>query len=164
MQKPSPLGAFDLAISKATTAEACWQALEHLSTALAGHKLFTVTTVDMAAELARRVYTNDAAAYPVSGTKPIHRDRWFDIVHGQKRTFVANTIADIATLFPDHEQIASLGCGSVINLPVVLADDLAATINLLHEEHYYTPERVAVIERDVSVPAKLALLAARALP
>ncbi len=157
------LNDFDGAIARAASAEACWQALERLASEGAGHKLFTVMTVDLAGDVARRVYTNDPAAYPVSGTKPITHDSWFEIVHGQRRTFVANTIAEIATVFPDHDKIGALGCGSVVNLPVVLAGKLAATINLLHEARYYTPARVATIEGTLSIPSKLALLAARAL-
>ena len=158
-----PLAAFDHAIGAATTADACWRALEALTADVAGHKLFTVMTVDLAQDVAHRAYTSDASAYPVSGTKPITHDRWFEIVHGQRKTFVANTLTEIAAVFPDHEKIGALGLGSVVNLPVVLAGDLAATINLLHEEHFYTPARVATIEGTLSVPAKLALLAARAL-
>jgi hypothetical protein len=158
------LSAFDQAIAVAQSAEACWQALERLATEVAGHTLFTVMTVDLAADVARRVYTSNPAAYPVSGTKPITHDRWFDIVHGQQQTFVATTLAEIATVFPDHETIGALGCGSVVNLPVVLAGKLAATINMLHEAHHYTPARVAALEETVSMPAKLALLAARVLP
>ena len=158
-----PLAWFDRAIGRATTPEACWQALERLAAEVAGHKLFTVMTVDLAEDVARRDYSSNPAAYPVSGTKPIQHDRWFEIVHKQQKTFVANTLADIAKVFPDHEKIGGLGCGSVVNLPVVLAGELAATINMLHAGHYYTAERVAAIEAHLSIPAKLALLAARAL-
>lgn len=159
----SLLEAFDQAIARATYGETCWQALERLAAEVAGHRLFTVMTVDLAADLARRAYSNDAASYPVSGTKPITHDRWFEIVHRQQRTFVANTLAEIAMVFPDHETIGVLGCGSVVNLPVVLAGQLAATINMLHAPHFYTPEKVAAIEGTLSMPSKLALLAARAL-
>ena len=152
-----PLAGFDRAIARAMTPDACWQALERLAAELAGYKLFTVMTVDLSADVARRDYSSDPAAYPVSGTKPIQHDRWFEIVHQQHKTFVANTLADIATVFPDHEKIGALGCGSVVNLPVVLSGELSATINMLHEAHYYSPERVAMIENDLSVPAKLAL-------
>ena len=154
---------FDAAMASAGTAEACWLALDRLAEEVAGHKLFTVMTLDLAHDVARRVYTNNPAVYPVSGTKPITHDRWFEIVHGERKTFVANTLAELATVFPDHESIASLGCGSVVNLPVVLAGNLAATINMLHEEHHYSPARVAMIESALAIPAKLALLAARAL-
>ncbi|MEQ1525002.1 MAG: GAF domain-containing protein, partial [Aestuariivirga sp.] len=90
-----------------------------------------------------------------SGTKPIHRDQWFDIVHGERRSFVANTIAEISKVFPDFELIASLGCGSVMNLPVVLQGELVATVNMLDEEHHFTPERVAAAEASLAIPAKL---------
>ena len=135
--------------------KAVWKALEELSGAVVGHKLFTIMTVDIAAGLARRAYTSHPRDYPVSGTKPIHRDQWFDIVHGERRSFVANTIAEIARVFPDFELIASLGCGSVMNLPVVLQGELVATVNMLDEEHHYTPERVAAAETSLAIPAKL---------
>ena len=91
----------------------------------------------------------------MSGTKPIHHDQWFSVVHGEKRSFVANTIADIAKVFPDFELIASLGCGSVLNLPVVLQGALVATVNMLAAEHHYTPERVAAAEALLAIPSKL---------
>ena len=146
---------FDHAISTARDSKAVWKALEELSGAVVGHKLFTIMTVDNAAGLARRAYTSHPRDYPVSGTKPIHRDQWFDIVHGERQSFVANTIAEIAGVFPDFELIASLGCGSVMNLPVVLQGELVATVNMLDEEHHYTPERVAAAEASLAIPAKL---------
>lgn len=146
---------FVAAISEARTSEAAWKALEALSAGVVGHKLFTVMTVDMEAGLARRAFSDHPAEYPVSGTKPIHRDAWFDIVHGERRSFVANTIEDIALVFPDYELIASLGCGSVLNLPVVLKGDLVATINLLDAAGHYTPERVSAAEQQLALPARL---------
>ena len=59
-------------------------------------------------------------------------------------------------------KVVALGCGSVVNLPVVLGDELAAIINLLNAEHFYTPERVAALESQLALPAKLCCaLAAR---
>ena len=158
---PQALMRFDSAIANAQDEDSVWQALRALASTIAGHRLFTVMTVDMQAGLARRAFTDHPGAYPVSGTKPIQHNRWFDIVHGERRTFVANTIAEIAGVFPDHALIASLGCGSVVNLPVVLCDQLAATINMLDAEQHYTPEHVAAVERHLSIPSKLAVLAAR---
>ncbi len=126
-----------------------------MASAAVGHRLFTVMLVDMTAGLARRAYSSRPAEYPVSGTKPIHRNAWFDIIHGERRAFVANTIEDIAQVFPDHALIASLGCGSVVNLPIVLEGDLVATINLLDVAGHYTPERVRSAENRLAVPARL---------
>lgn len=154
---------FDHAIAGAAQLDQCWKALQNLTSAVAGFKLFTVMTVDMVHEVARRAYSSHPVDYPVSGTKPIHYDSWFEIVHKQHKPFVANTIVDIAKVFPDHEKIWSLGCGSVVNLPVIIGGQLAATINMLHEVHYYSPARVELIERHLSMPAKRACLAALAV-
>src|SRR3954465_6804045 len=123
-----------IAISK--TAEPIWAALQALSQAAVGARLFTVMQVDFDRGVAARVHTSDPLSYAVSGTKPINRTHWFDIVHIERRPFVANTIEGTAKGFPGPEAIRSLGCGSVVNLPVVIADELAGTVNLLHEEHF----------------------------
>ncbi|WP_428687450.1 GAF domain-containing protein [Roseibium sp.] len=155
------LADFDRALSLGLTPDAPFDALLALTRATVGVKLFTFMTVDMVTETARRSYTSHAEEYPVSGTKPVTYDRWFETVHTRRECFVANTLADIATVFPDFELIGSLGCGSVINLPVVLGDTLVGTVNMLHEEQHYTPERVKQAKDWLSVPAKAAYLASR---
>ena len=154
---------FNHAIVLSAQPDECWKALQNLTGAIVGFKLFTVMTVDMDQQVVRRAYSSHPADYPVSGTKPIQYDSWFEIVYKQHKPFVANTIADIARVFPDHEKIWSLGCGSVVNLPVIIKGQLTATINMLHEEHYYNPARVTLIERYLSLPAKRACLAALAV-
>ena len=152
---------FDAAIANAKGASEAFGALQALVQTTVGAKLFTFMTVDMKAEVARRAYTSDPQNYPTSGTKPIRYDSWFDIVHKERQYFVANTIADIAKVFPDYELIDSLGCQSVVNMPVVLGGELVGTVNMLDVEGYYTPARVAVIREVLAVPAKLAALVAR---
>ena len=159
----SVLKKFEAAAGAAQNADSVWKALQDFSQATVGHKLFTVMTVDMEAGLARRAYSDHPIEYPISGTKPINRDAWFDIVHLERRSFVANTIVDIAKVFPDFQLIASMGCGSVINLPVIIKNELVATINLLHQENYYTPERVAVAELNLAMPAMLCCSLAKQL-
>ena len=152
---------FDADIAEAKGADAAFSALQALIQATVGAKLFTYMSVDMEAEVARRAYTSDPVSYPTSGTKPIRYDSWFDIVHKERWYFVANTIADIAKVFSDHELIDSLGCQSVVHMPVVLGGELVGTVNMLDVEGYYTPERVQMIREVVAVPAKLATLVAR---
>ena len=154
------IATFDAAIAQAKGVEQAFAALQALTEATVGTKLFTYMSVDMQAELARRAYTSDPANYPASGTKPIRYDSWFDIVHKERRYFVANTIADIAKVFPDYELIDSLGCQSVVNMPVVIGGVLIGTVNMLDVDGYYTPERVQMIHDVLAVPAKLAALVA----
>ncbi|MCW5720699.1 MAG: GAF domain-containing protein [Devosia sp.] len=155
------LRAFDAAISKAKTADEAFTALQDLARAVVGAKLFTVMLVDMQAELSRRAYTSDPVSYPVSGTKPLNYGPWFDIVHGQRQFFVANTIEDIAKLLFDHELINQLGCQSVVNAPIIIKDELVGCMNMLDVAHHYTPERLQAIRDVLLIPAKLAVLVAR---
>jgi GAF domain-containing protein len=154
------LSHFDQALAQAASSQQCWRALQDLYDVAVGHRLFTVMKVDMKKEEACRAYTSHPAEYPVSGTKLIRFDAWFDVVHRQQRMFIANTIKEIAEVFPDHEKILSMGCGSVVNIPVVIEGELAATINILHAEHHYTPERVALIEQHLVQPSLRAYRAA----
>lgn len=153
------MGAFDATLAGTREPKRIWRALHSLCDELIGVKLFTVMQLDWANRLSARTYTSHRKAYPVSGTKPINGGAWFDIVHLEKRAFVANTIKEIATVFPDHELIWSLGCGSVINLPVFVGGKLLGTVNLLHEEHFYSEARVRASEQ-LNLPAKAAFLAA----
>jgi len=135
---------FERALEDTANADDAYRALQVLADAVVGTKLFTVMTVDKDGGVARRAYSSDPDSYPASGTKPIVHNEWFEGVSRKRQVFVANTLGDIAKVFPDHELIGSLGCGSVINLPVFVDDTFVATVNLLHEEHRYTDERVAL--------------------
>src|SRR5262249_48153504 len=103
IQVAKALAGLDAAIAAATTPEPIGSARQPLAKAAVGAKLFTVMRVDFEKDVAARVHTSDPVSYAVSGTKPINRTHWFDIVHVERRPFVANTIAEIAEVFPDHE-------------------------------------------------------------
>ena len=149
---------FERVIATMRDGDAGWQALRVLAERLVGAKLFTVSVVDWANERAGRVFTSHPEAYPVAGTKPIHYDDWFEIVHKQRQTYVANSLAEMSDHFFDRDVIAALGCASVVNQPIEVAGEMVGTVNLLHEEGYYTPERVARCAV-LSLPAKTAYLA-----
>ncbi|MFS4580883.1 GAF domain-containing protein [Phaeobacter sp. C3_T13_0] len=157
------LGQFTTALAGATVAQAAYDALCTLTKATIGAKLFTVMTVDMAAMLACRTYTDDHENYPISGTKPIEMNDWFQIVHGQHQCFVANTLVEIDQVFPDGKLIGNLGCGSVINLPVLMRGELAATINILHEPGYYNEARVRAAKAVLTLPSLATLAVVKSL-
>ncbi len=125
-----------------------------------GTRLFTVTTVDETAGLARRLYTSHPVEYPVSGTKPLEKDGWYDATVAGRQTFVANTPPEFAKYFFDHELIVSLGLGSCINVPVVDGGQVVGTVNLLAEAGHFTPARLAAYEALVAgaTPALAAAL------
>ncbi len=143
---------YDLSPLTAAVAEAhnqprtAFDALCALTDTVVGHKLFTLMTFDTQKGEASRIYSNMPDAYPVSGKKPAREDDWSRHVIAGGQTFVANTIEAIADVFPDHELICSLGCESVVNVPIFVAGQFLGTINCLHEAGHYTPERVAASE------------------
>ncbi len=140
-----------------TGAERAFAALEALTRETVGVKLFTVMTADTESKVSERVYSNMPDAYPVSGTKPYNDTHWSDITLREKRTFVANTIGEIAEVFDDHPLIQSLGCESVINVPIIVGGAVIGTINCLHEEGHYTEERVRAADA-LKLPAAFCML------
>lgn len=123
-----------------------FDALCAFSEDIVGHRLFTLMTFDDENGEASRFYSNMPETYPVSGKKPAQENDWSRKVIGEQRTFVANDIDAIAEVFPDFELIRSLGCESVINVPIFAAGRFLGTINCLDRAGHYTPERVAASE------------------
>jgi hypothetical protein len=153
--------AFEAALARAETPDAAWAALERLARDTVGVRLFTVMTLDRDAMLARRAYTSHPTEYPTSGTKPIERNPWFVKVADRREPFVANSLAAIAEVFPDHALIGSLGCGAVINLPVVEDGRVTATINLLDAEGRYDAAAVRRAAAVLDGPAAAAVARVR---
>ena len=131
-----------LATSRVDFTEA-FQALDHLSRQIVGHKLFTLMTVDRETKTAARIYSNMPNEYPVFGKKPANISSWSETVIERHQTFVANDIETISEVFDDYELIRSLGCESVINVPIIIAGQVIGTINCLAKKDHYTSDRVA---------------------
>ncbi len=124
--------------------------LENLCQALVGHRLFSCSVFEVKDEntsVAARVFTNDEVNYPTSGLKEIVPNRWTGIVIERHETFIANSVDGFADVFPDHELIASLGLGSVVNLPVILRGVFVGTVNMLHAPGHYSEIRLANLHK-----------------
>ena len=136
-----------LTIAQMEPSEAIFAALDDLAQSLIGARLFSCSVFDRAKSQARRVYTNNPDVYPLSGLKVIVPNRWTEIVLDRRAVFVANRIEEIAEVFPDHQIIARLGLGSVINLPVLLSGALLGTVNMLDRSGAYGHRRIEAAEK-----------------
>jgi hypothetical protein len=112
-----------------------------------GCRLFTVTVCNAQNTLHARAFTSHPVEYPVSGTKPMDRDAWFDHVITGLNSFIANSPAEFETLFFDHALITSMGLGSALNIPIIEKSPgqpakVLGTVNILAEAGHFTPEKL----------------------
>lgn len=145
-----------------TTTGALFAKLGELVELTIGTRLFTASVFDMATRRSRRVYSDNTAAYPVGGFKPISEGKWEDTVLKRHEVFSSTSIEGIAEVFFDWELIQSLGCESNANIPVVVGGDVIGTLNLLHEAGYYTPQRLRGYEQLLPYATVAFLVAQRA--
>ncbi len=144
---PHALATLTAALEQPGQPETLYRALDAETKRLVGHRLFTLLYVD--GQEVARVYSNTPAAYPVFGRKPMGPTPWGAHVLEGRKPYLGRDMAAIRWAFFDHELIASLGCGSVINIPIVYDGMTIGTMNLLDAEHHYT-------EADVPKVAALA--------
>jgi hypothetical protein len=138
-------------------------ALEHACGELIVHRLFTVLLFHSAIGESERFYTNQPEAYPIGGRKSLNPTFWADHVLRQQKVYIGRSYDDIRAVFFDHELIRSLGCESVLNLPVVFDGRTLGTVSLLHEAGWYDDHHIELgrVLAALAVPG-LAMLQQRA--
>ena len=132
--------------------QALHAALDAALGAVLGHRLFTLMRYHPDSGESERVYTTHPREYPVGGRKALNPTAWTEQVLRRQQPYLGRTPAEVQAVFFDHALIASLGCGSVLNLPVVWNARVLGTINLLHEAGWYD-------ERDAPIGLTFAALA-----
>jgi hypothetical protein len=139
--------------------DALFGALDAALGAVLGHRLFTLMRYHAASGDSERIYTTHPREYPVGGRKPLNPTAWTEQVLRRQQPYLGRTRADVREVFFDHALIASLGCGSVLNLPVVWDGHPLGTINLLHEENWYEAgdATLGLLFAALAIPAYLAL-------
>ena len=143
---------------KADQPDALFAALDEALRSAIGHKLFTILTYDDASGEAARVYSNLPGPYPAGGRKRLAPGPWTEAVLDRGEAFIGRTLDDLRNVFSDHELIASLGCASVLNMPVRWRGRTLGSLNLLHEAGWYDEDDVAACLpfAQLTLPALLA--------
>ena len=136
----------DALLARVAAAPDPYPALQAATAEMVGHKLFTLMAMVHGAGEAARIYTSHPVEYPVGGRKPLgNMTDWGRIVLEQRQPWIAYDMDDIRFAFFDHETIASLGCASCLNMPVIDEDApggprVIGTMNLLDVAGHYAPE------------------------
>ncbi|MEO9190860.1 MAG: GAF domain-containing protein [Acetobacteraceae bacterium] len=127
--------------------DAVFRALDAALDATVGHILFTVLVHHPGLHESERRYSNRPAEYPVGGRKPVTDAPWMRQVIQRGEPYIGRTREDIAAVFYDHALIASLGCESVLNVPVRWRAETLGTVNLLHRAGWYDEGHVPTVRR-----------------
>jgi len=137
-------------------------AAEQAFRALVGVTLFTVSALDPATGEAERIHTTHPDVYPLTGRKPMPENAWTQRVIVEARPYLMPTPRDIAAVLFDHEIIASLGCGSGMNVPVLWDGRAVGLVNLFDRAGAYGPEHVDLVAQvaPLVLPAVMAKNAA----
>jgi len=138
----------DAILARTRAATDLYTALQTATAEMLGHKLFTLMAIDHARGEAARIFSSHPVEYPVGGRKPLgNMTDWGRIVIEGRQPWIGHDMDDIRKAFFDHELIASLGCASCLNMPVI--DETApggpkviGTMNLLHEAGHYKTEDI----------------------
>ncbi|MDR8414069.1 GAF domain-containing protein [Nonomuraea sp. 3-1Str] len=128
-----------------------------------GVRLFTVLAWIPERSALRRVHSSHPEEYPVGGEKTVEVARgWLARCVEARLPYLGPDRAAVREIFADHELIESLGCGSVINVPVVDGGRVLGVLNILDAEGSYDEESVAAAESlaPLAVPALRAVAGA----
>jgi hypothetical protein len=109
-----------------------------------GVRLFTVLAWDDGRGALHRVHSSHPAEYATGGEKMFSREApWIRRVVVEHQAYLGRDPAAVAAVFGDHELIASLGCGAVVNVPVIDGGRILGVLNLLDAEGAYDEGSVA---------------------
>jgi hypothetical protein len=92
----------------------------------------------------KRLFTSHPAEYPVGGEKTVEiSPGWLGTVIEGKEPFLAPDLTALREVFADSELIQQLGCGAVINVPVLDQQrNVVGVLALLDAEGKYTQQSV----------------------
>lgn len=135
-----------------------FQAIERGLKELVGHRMFTFLHFDLGAGTMERLYSNLGRDYPAGGHKPLRGGEWRESLIERGEVFLARDVEALRAVYSDHATLTSLGCGSVLNVPIRHDGVTLGTMNLLDAEGRYDDDtgRIALIFAGFALPAFLA--------
>ena len=128
-----------------------FNSLDNILNDFIGHKLFTILKFDKINSKLERIYTSNPREYPLQGKKDVIRNFWQVQVLEKGIAYIGYNFQDIKTSFSDFDLIKKLGCSSVLIIPVKSGDNIKGSVNLLHEESWYSNNHVEIAQSLVSV-------------
>ena len=128
-----------------------FNSLDNILNDFIGHKLFTILKFDKINSNLERVYTSKPREYPLQGKKDFIRNFWQVQVLEKGTVYIGYNSQDIKNSFSDFDLIKKLGCSSVLIIPVKSGDNIKGSVNLLHEESWYSDNDVKGAQKIVQL-------------
>lgn len=108
-----------------------------------GHRLCTVMRFHPDEFALERLFTSAGAEYPVGGRKSKRGLPWSELVLVRGEQYVGRDAAALRWAFEEHEKLAGMGLGAVINTPVLYGGRCLGTFNILDAESRFSDEDTA---------------------
>jgi GAF domain-containing protein len=109
-----------------------------------GVRLFTVLAWLPDRKALHRAYSSHPEQYPVGGEKTVEvAAGWLERCIVAQQPYLGPDRDAVREIFDDHELIESLGCGAIINVPVVQDGRTLGVLNILDAEGSYDDASVA---------------------
>ena len=128
-----------------------FNSLDNILNDFIGHKLFTILKFDKINSKLERIYTSNPREYPLQGKKDVIRNFWQVQVLEMGVVYIGYNFQDIKNSFADFDLIEKLGCRSFMIIPVKSGDNIMGSVNLLHEESWYSDNDVKIAQKLVSL-------------
>jgi hypothetical protein len=119
-----------------------------------GLKLFTILAFTDGGQTLQRIYSSHPQQYPVGGRKDVVADvaaDWVTRCRDEQAPYFGETREDVRRIFTDSALIESLGCTSIINVPIVRHGVSIGALNILDAEGTYSgadiEKALAIAER-----------------
>jgi GAF domain-containing protein len=138
----STISSLAFSLHRGEAVETFWQELDRGLQDVFGHKLFTVLAYDASSGLLGRVYSTQQQINPVGGRKRVTRSAWTKQVLEDGRIFRGATREDIKSVFSDYKVLWSIGCESVLNIPIRKQGIVMGSLNLLDGAGHYDEARI----------------------
>lgn len=113
-----------------------------------GFRLFTILAFRNDGREMERIHSSHPVEYPIGGRKDVGRDvaqDWLEASLVHQVPFFGRSVADVQRIFKDADLIATLGCGTIINAPILADGKTVATLNVLDAEGAYGDDDVDAV-------------------
>ena len=128
-----------------------FNSLDNILNDFIGHKLFTILKFDKINSKLERIYSSNPKDYPLQGKKDVIRNFWQVQVLEKGNVCIGYNSQDIKNSFSDFDLIEKLGCSSVLIIPVKSEDNIKGSVNLLHEDSWYSDNDVKGAQKIVQL-------------